>query len=364
MFESVSILLFYVMIFLTHRKIVVALISITIVVSCDQIRTAEILPDPINLEGVRILESHIGIRDLEQVDSLLIMSNYQEPLFRFFSKTGSFLGGFGRIGNGPGEFSMPMTNAFADIIHTRDGIYFMIHNTLVNTMIMIDIGASLSSGETVIYQEYALPRDLLGAWGPNVYQIHDSLLIGMYEDRFTKRLDEKRGYFYFHANDSQFELLPLLNLSLDQNELYPSININARGAHITPDRSKVVMPYVYMPMIDILDVKTKTITTLQLNEIPMETTFSLDDFNKDQLIEYYDAIYTTDEWIYVSYIGKIPSDDQDMVIRVMDWSGKVHNQYRIGQEYAIGGFVVCEANMTIYGISDELDAIFEFKYLK
>jgi hypothetical protein len=229
-------------------------------------------------------------------------------------------------------------------------------------MVMVDIGASLATGATVLQQEYPLPRELSGAWGPNVYQINDSLLIGMVEDRLTKRLDEKRGYFYFHANERRFDLLPLLNLSLDGNDLYGSININARGAHITPDRSKVVMPYVYVPLIDILDVNTKNIITIKTSNVVYETTFILDEFNNDTLIEYFRLVYATNDRFYASYSGEKPSDEQNILIREYDWKGKVLNQYMISKEFAVGQFIVDEANSTIYGISYELDAIFEFKF--
>lgn len=336
------------------------LLAVLLTFACG--RNADVLPEPVRLEGVRILEDQMGIMDLEQIDSLLIVSTMQEPLFRVFSKTGDYLGGFGRIGNGPGEFPDPTDNSFADVINSEGDLLFMVRNRRTNTMLMVDIGASLASGATVLHQEYALPRELSGAWGPNVYQINDSLLIGMVEDRFTKRLDEKRGYFYFHANERRFDLLPLLNLSLDGNDLYGSININARGAHITPDRSKVVMPYSYVPLIDILDVNTKKITTIKTSDIVYKTTFSLDEFNNNSLIEYFRVVYATNDRFYTSYSGEKPSDEQNLLIREYDWTGKVLGQYMIGKDYEIGEFIVDEANSTIYGISYELDAIYAFTF--
>lgn len=336
------------------------LLAVLLTFACG--RDSNKLLEPVRLEGVRILEDHMGIMDLEQIDSLLIVSTMQEPLFRVFSKTGAYLGGFGRIGNGPGEFPDPTDNSFADVINSEGDLLFMVRNRRTNTMVMVDIGASLASGATVLHQEYALPRELSGAWGPNVYQINDSLLIGMVEDRFTKRLDEKRGYFYFYANEGQFELLPLLNLSVDRYELHPAMNINARGAHITPDRSKVVMPYSYVPLIDILDVSTKNISTIKTSDIAIDTTFSLEKFNDETLVEYYSGVYATNDRFYVGYSGQIPSDEQELLIQELDWTGKVLNQYLIGKEFAVGQFIVDEANSTIYGISYELDAIYTFKF--
>lgn len=336
------------------------LLAVFLTFACG--RDSNKMPEPVRLEGVRILDSQLGIMDLEQIDSLLIVSTMQEPLFRVFSKTGAYLGGFGRIGNGPGEFPNPMYNFFADVILSHDDILFMVMNGQTNTMVLVNVGASLASGATVIHKEYALPRELSGAWGPNVNQINDSLLIGMVEDRLTKRLDEKRGYFYFHSNERRFDLLPLLNLSLDGNDLYGSININARGAHITPDRSKVVMPYVYVPLIDILDVNSKKITTIKTSDVVYKTTFSLDEFNNDTLIEYFRLVYTTNDRFYASYSGEKPSDEQNILIREYDWKGKVLNQYVMGKEFAVGQFIVDEANSTIYGISYELDAIYKFTF--
>lgn len=38
------------------------------------------------------------------------------------------------------------------------------------------------------------------------------------------------------------------------------------------------------------------------------------------------------------------------------------NQYVMGKEFAVGQFIVDEANSTIYGISYELDAIYKFTF--
>lgn len=344
------------------RSMFIRSLIFLLLVSCGQYEKNNFLPEPIRLEGVRILESQIGIKDVEHIDSMLIISTLQEPLFRVFSKNGNYLGGFGRIGNGPDEFPIPMSHFFADVFRTNLGIDFLIHNMVTNTMKVVNLSESLTSGDASIRREYGLPRELSSAMGPFIQQVNDSLLIGMYEDRISRRIDEKRGYFYYYADEGRFETISLTNLEIDRKDYHASININSRLAHISPNRLMVVMAYLYVPRIDILAVETKTIKTLINDDIPSVTSFSLDDFNSQSLIEYYDAVYATDERIYVSYIGQIPSDDREMLIRVMDWSGSVLAQYVIAKEYNIIRFVVDETNSTIYGYSNGLDAIFEFKF--
>jgi hypothetical protein len=339
-----------------------ALVVSVLLISCGQDRSSNTLPEPIRLEGVRIMEDLIGLLDIEQADSLLILSMEQEPLFRVFTKKGSNLGGFGRIGNGPGEFPDTWSNRFADVIRVQDRFHFLVFNQTKNFMRVVDVGASLSSGETVLHREYAFPRELSGAWGANVYQIRDSMLIGMYEDRMTKQLDEKRGIFYLYADEGRHEFFPLLNLSVDRFDLHASMNINARGSSITPDRSKVVMTYRFAPLIDILEVQTQTIITEQIDSIPMDMIFNLDDFKNDALVEYYGSVVATDERFYVVFTGRVPTEDQDMLIRVVDWSGNVLAQYIIGHEFELGTFIVDEPNSTIYGLSWEQDAIYEFTF--
>lgn len=331
-------------------------------VACSQDRLTTVLPEPIRLDGVRILESQFGIRDIEHVDSLIILSTEHEPLFRVFLKNGQYKGGFGRIGNGPSEFPAPRSNYFADIGHFKNRVKFLINNPRTNVMLLIDMDESISKNETVVQEEYALPRELSSAWGPDVYLINDSLLIGMYEDRFDKRLDEKRGFFYYQINTRMFDILSLTNLYMDTYNLNASMNINARGSDITPNRSKVVMPYLFIPQIDIIDVHNKSVESITLEGLPLKSTFSLEDFNNERIIQYYGSTYVTNDKIYVKYIGKIPAENQDYVIQVMDWSGDVQAQYIIGNEYKLIRFIVDEENSIIYGLSSELDALYEFKY--
>jgi hypothetical protein len=236
------------------------------------------------------------------------------------------------------------------------------HDQTLNAMRVVDLSASLASGQTVLLREIQLPRELSGGWGSTMSLVNDSLLIGMVEDRFHKQLDEKRSYFYYHVNEGRVELIPLLNLNVDRPDLNGNMNINARGAMTSPDQSKVSMPYVYAPLIDILDVPSKTITTIALDGIPLETTFSLDAFNNETLVEYYSNTFVTDERMYVGFSGQVPTENQDKVIRMMDWSGKVLAQWIIGSEYQLGTFIVDEPNSAIYGLSWELDAIYKFTF--
>jgi hypothetical protein len=336
------------------------LLAVLLTFACG--RNADVLPEPVRLEGVRILEDQMGIRDLAQVDSLLLVSSEQEPLIRVFNKSGAYVGGFGRIGEGPAEFPDTRSLWFSSADSEEGNLRFLMHDQTLNAMRVVDLSASLASGQTVLLREIQLPRELSGGWGSTMSLVNDSLLIGMVEDRFDKRLDEKRSYFYYHVNEGRVELIPLLNLKVDRPDLNGNMNINARGAMTSPDQSKVSMPYVYAPLIDILDVRSKTITTIALDGIPVETTFSLDAFNDETLVEYYSNTFVTNERMYVGFSGQIPAENQDKVIRVMDWSGKVLAQLVIGSEYKLGTFIVDEPSSTIYGLSWELDAIYAFTF--
>lgn len=316
-------------------------------------------PPPTELEGTRILEKEHAIVYLNQIDSLIVVSTERDTIFHIYDKNENYITGFGQKGRGPNEFVR--APVIEDIIKQDNIVKAFAYDGIRKELVTINMTTSIDSSKLIVEKRLSLPIELRGAF--DFFHINNKTLLGIYDDRFNKQLDERRGGYYYYPKLDTFKTFPLFNLKIRPYEIMPAMNINARMPAVSPDRGKLAVIMMHYPGLEIFDIKSHSLTRYLLDPNPPRDTFDLKAFKKGEVTEYYPFIYSTNSYIYLLYTGHTASDYKyETKIQIMDWNGNPHAQYLIPAKYALSMFVVDEKNQHFYGLSYPNDAIYKFDY--
>ncbi|MTI87575.1 MAG: hypothetical protein FH748_06355 [Balneolaceae bacterium] len=191
--------------------------------------------------------------------------------------------------------------------------------------------------------------------------LNRTLLI--YDDKLYRRLDDRRGGFYYYPDTGNMELFDLLNYQVYPFELMPSININARSTKISPDRSKLALAHLYNPVIEVYDINNKTLKTFNYSkDNNIKKRFSVNKYNSDNLIEYYDFIDVTNDHIYVLYRGeKYTTKSRSCLIKKYNWQGNLVSIFKINEKYDISKFFIDSSSNVLIAQSYNNDSVYRFK---
>lgn len=316
-------------------------------------------PEHKTLEGTQILKETMGTIYITKIDSLFVLSTIQDTLIHIYDTDENFISSFGKIGRGPNEFSnVPFIN-FASSKDNFNSIYSLDRQLLkVN---VINLNSSIVENKLIMDNEIELPSELVGT--QTVFFVDDEKIIGIYDDKFYRALDQRRGGFYYFPYSETFEIIELHNLQIDPYEVMPATNINSRIAVSSPDGSKFAIVLTYSPLLEIFDTGSTTPKRYYLGSTTPQNIFELESFKDEELIEYYTFIDSSDKYIYLLFSGNHYSETPlENKIQVIDWDGNPIKEYIIPQNYGLNMFKVDEENSTIYGLSYSNDAIYKFNF--
>lgn len=322
-------------------------------------------PEPIVLEGSHILQDQMGLAYMEHIDSLLILSKLQDPLINVYrDENYNHIADFGRTGRGPNEFTTPPF--VRHYLKEGDETNIFAYNQSLLKWLKIDLEASMEANEIILNKAFDFPAELRGAG--QIFYVNDTMIMGVYDDHFYKKLDGLRGGFYYYPETGEVETFPLYNLSIEPNEpdnVMPATNFNARTSSISPDRSKFATVMVNFPGLEIFGVGSDSPTRYLLDADPPPATLDLKTYKQGEFIQYYNYIETTNNYIYLLKTGILDKNWDSAYqtrIQVIDWKGNPQAQYIIPDKYSIAMFVVDEKNERFYGISHINDAAYIFDY--
>lgn len=320
-------------------------------------------PEPIMLEGTRVLPDQMGLAYMERIDSLLILSKLQDPLIKIYNNENfNHIADFGRTGRGPNEFATPPM--VRDYVKEGDGTSIFAYNQSLHKWLKIDLEASMEANEIILNKAYDFPVELRGAG--QIFYVSDTMMMGVYDDHFYKQLDGLRGGFYYYPEAGKVQTFPLFNLDIEPeepNNVMPATNINARMSAISPDRSRFVTVMVNYPGLEIFDVGSNSSTRYMLDPDPPPVTLDLKTYEQGEFIQYYNYIKATNDYIYLSKTGILDRNwdsAYETRIQVIDWEGNPQAQYVIPSKYSLAMFTVDEKNERFYGISHSNDAAYQF----
>lgn len=317
----------------------------------------------VELKGTRVFENEIGIRYIKQIDSLVVISTMNAPFIHIYNKNENFIADIGKKGRGPSEFSVPPL--IRDAIKLDQAINIFTYDHHVLTLNRIDLMTSIDSNKVIIDQKYELPKELTGV--VEVFYVDDTMLTGIYDDHFSKQLDEKRGGFYYNLKMKELKIFPLFNLEIIPYAIMPATNLNARMTTISPNRTKLASVMLYYPGLEIIHLDSIiTPSRYLLAKNPPKPTFELKDFKEGEITTYYKFIYSSNNFIYLLYAGiqdKNFGDPYETRIQVMDWNGNPVRVFKIPAKYSLDMFIVDEKNKCFYGLDYTInDAIYKFDY--
>ncbi|WP_020402289.1 hypothetical protein [Gracilimonas tropica] len=314
--------------------------------------------DSIKLEAepFPINEKVLGIIYLQQLDSLIIASTIQEDNLYWVLENEKVKANFGNTGNGPKEIPYPI-----HIYDTFKRNAFLYDSQLL-LLSKVDVDASIGSGKLEIIDQYEFPKELSGI--REAFFINEELIAGIYDDRFDKRLDEKRGVFFFHIEENSYELLQLNNIEITPYEVMPAININAKMPTLSPDRTKIALASVHNPILEIVDLEKRQVKELKIEGEDILENYPLEDFKDGEAIQYYTFISSTEKHLYLLCKGYSENNTEagsDYYIQVYSWEGEPVNQYEVPSGIALSSFFVNEEDAVLIGHSLENGQTYKFK---
>ncbi|MFU8812856.1 MAG: 6-bladed beta-propeller, partial [Balneolaceae bacterium] len=332
-------------------------IFLTIGFSCtDTERSAErsiftTQETPYPLAGQRILTDEMGLVSIKKVDGLYILSTQRDTVLHVYDDQFRLISSFGRRGRGPGEFMREPR--IHDTIGADNETKVLIYDDVKRKIIEFNLHESIENGHLNVSREFDFPPKLSDTHVVDIVYTAIDHFFGVYDDRFSKALDERRGRYYFEFGSTDFELINLMNLTIDPFEDIPEINLNIRFNAISPDRKRFVSAFMYHPRIEIFETVDHDSPAIVLTpEVDVPEQYLLDDFNNDELIVHHAGIYATEKYIYLLHVGVKRKDRHaaSQRIQVMDWQGHLVIEFEIDPDKNINRFIVDEQASHIVGL--------------
>lgn len=182
---------------------------------------------------------------------LISLGTDKDTLFRVFDNTsGKYMGGFGKKGDGPGEFKL--VNASSSYGLKANSIY--IGDLKQSRVIKIESkpqNQRLTSTDIETTASHKTPAELIPF--NSSFLLNDSTIAG------RKSFSSEKQIAYFNVNDG------IVNYLLEFPALHPEIPQSAlshfyyRHFAISRDQSKIISVYSYLPLLSIYDIKKNTV---------------------------------------------------------------------------------------------------------
>jgi len=342
------------------NKFIIVVITFSILGCSENVEKKNTLPVhkktlSLKIEPTSLNENVLGIIYLKQMDSLTIASTFQEEHLYWVLEDEKVMANFGNIGKGPKEIAYPI-----HIYDTFKRNAFLYDSQLLQ-LSEIDIDKSMKSGKLEIVNQFEFPKELSGA--RDVFYINDKLITGIYDDNFSKRLNEKRGVFFYYQKSGTYELLELNNIDLDPYEAMPATNINAKMPTLSPDRKRLAIASVHNPILEIVDLERKKVKEFKLEGKEVIENYRLEDFKDGEATQYFTFAYSTVDHIYLLYKGYSENNTEEKpdFIKIYTWDGDPVGKYEIPFGYAISSFYLNEEKGELTGHSLENGKTFNFE---
>jgi hypothetical protein len=276
-------------------------------------------------------------------DNYLVMKNRSnEGIFMLFTLPDlQLIKTFGKIGQGPDEFSFP----------------------------------SLSKNT-----EYDVLATVVESTNGKIYEIlrnGDLIQSNIYIPRAKSGSNDYAGYYpalktatklYFAANSSTGKSVYLLNDSMQVNEIQNlALNSKRKGwanyigdLSINMEQTRMVYAYKYFKIVKFFDLEHQTIRTLNFEKEEFDES-SLQFFDgMDSNVTHYWGICSGERYVYILYSGRTPVQvwnennkrNYYIFVEKYDWNGQPIAKYKLDRW---GYFAVDEINNILYLVSTNDD---------
>jgi len=328
---------------------------VLIVTSCSPEKTTTVDPNlfkkKVNVVGSEIVSGLADPVIIEQMDSLLIISNYKaEPLIEIYSVSGRLVKKFLSIGKGP--FEILATGDIQAIYKTKT---FYINDLFTKKMLKFDIDSVLAGtfpkGE--IY--YALKEEKKNEYLFDKLLITGDLIVA--ESRSPEGrllLFDKNGVplkYYLTYPDKK-----IVNPKLDD---ISNANLYASAFVANPSSTKIAMASYNAGILNILDVKENSLDSIWSYTEFYPTGVDLMPMG-DQLVAVHNGesvsgyldIAASGKYVYALFSGlkfDNPGYQYGSLIRVFSWDGQ--KSFELILDRPIRRLTVSPTDEFVYGVS-------------
>lgn len=312
-------------------------------------------PEPITLRGEKVFKNNASLVSLELAGNYMLLSTRQDTIFHVYSRGEKHITSFGHKGKGPGEFQR--APQIEDIWKNRGILKMMVYDDIKKEPVIINLTSSIKKQKVVVDSIL----DLSFPSAMDISSIKNQQFIGMYDDRFYKKLDQKRGLFHYNSDTGDFETYNLKNIEVYPVQTMAAMNANNRTMAISPDRTKAVFSMMFYPLVEFFDIKNLNKSEILMsNKIP-ELPLELADFQDRKWAEFFIHAYALNQNVYLLESFKNRDVSRDFQkIKVIDWDANPVAQYIIPGEYSLNSIVVDRKQEILYGISYSNDAAYKF----
>lgn len=250
-------------------------------------------------------------------NKLVSVSVYSDTLFRVFSLPDcEYLGAFGQKGNGPGEFnrvSLTSIRASSNGFFVKDLKYFreielpdrrVSDNTIEQRIVKRSEGTMLVLNQSI--------------------RLNDSITLGTLLSSSPKEL----ALYNYNKHDYDF----LIDFPKDYKRVPDKVKpfFYIKDLDISPDKSKLVYTYRYIPKIRIVDLQSSSIICekkLDFGPEQIGIEFTENSFSMEGILIYYFGIISTADYFYAFYrLGEVRRNEgvnwlPRCELHKFDWKG-------------------------------------------
>lgn len=307
------------------------------------------------IRGEEILEELLSLRHFDIISDKLIVTTQTDTLFNVYNLKTQTLKKFGREGFGPGE----LKKAPRFTVTYNDNI--LIYEKAQLEIRIIDVIESVEVGKIIYDRIIEVPLKLRSLWSSQIYLVNDSTIVGMYDDRFDKVLDQKRGVLIFNTSTKKIENYHLKNFTVKPFDLMANTNINARAGGVLYNQNKLIFAHHHTSLIETFNYQEMTIQSKNImhkgDEFPH--IFNSEKFNDNDYKEIFTSLSTSNDLTYILHSNALYGDLVDKSIIVLNSKLEIVKQYKVSKKFDVSKITV--SHDVLYGISYNNDKMYKFE---
>jgi hypothetical protein len=213
-----------------------------------------------------------------------------------------------------------------------------------------------------VYETLRIPDELNHGF---VYYFlyNENILVGQYEDRVAKKVDEKAGIFLYDRETEKLEFEELFNYYTEPFHLMTELNVNNRFTTVSQTNQKMAVATLYYPSIEIVDLNDLSSRKRYLLEDPPPLDgFNQEAYEMEELNQYVLDITSNDKALYLLYVENVSSaEKRQQMIKVIDWDENPLEHYRIPEDQQIDEITIHSNGKRLVGVSWDQDALYRYE---
>lgn len=311
------------------KKIILFLLLTNFLYSCKEENINHPLKFNKNykVKGERIFSDNLEVFNVYVINNFLLTKNTNlgKNVFSLYdSKTLKYIGGFGKLGEGPEEFHN-LTEYSNQFINENNEIKIWIYERVKGKLSKINLTKSIENSKTVFEKVVDINPSVF--YERTVYYFDEQKIIGQ-----VSNLDLKMSQirFYNPVKNKVFKEIPFANLVKNENKnigfiqnQYNAIYLNSLG--IKPDKSKIVSGMYEQNRLDIFDANGELVNSIIEGEHKPIQNFE-EYLKSGKATIYYSYLNLTDKYIFALYNNQLKSEywanPIPIEIRIFDWNGQ------------------------------------------